>query len=474
MLSKKIRQYLAATMLISVSAWMSQAKAFDLLSDVVHGVVDTSGEVVKGTVTVSGDIVDSSGRVIGHAATGTMDASGNIIDASGRTIAHIIVPGQPQQTTTVVTTGTPVYFTDVLETVLDNRRIEIDRMISKALIAGTISAGQAGDFRTSLSRIEAAEIADRASGGGLSYDEAVDVARDLDSLTTSVIAAGRLVALTPLIVVDPSGAVRFSIGPSTYTATSIIPTENAGETTIRRTTTITPGGTNVTSTSVTTDPIPSAHTVTTTTTTTPGTVITTPAGRAVVMNGGSGTIVAIRTVQPDLLVNTLQVRSKDLERLIKEARSRNAIKAAQAELMLDELARVQQEATISGITYGRAVLLARDLDVIGAQIATIVPAVPQPIIAGSHLTIVNGEIANLDDVAVRRSELEGRIAKDLLEGRLSPGKAAELRSEMNAIETMEATFRQHDGDLSLRESRMLYTNFDKVASKLDHWAGKEY
>ena len=82
---------------------------------------------------------------------------------------------------------------------------------------------------------------------------------------------------------------------------------------------------------------------------------------------------------------------------------------------------------------------------------------PQPIIAGSHMTISNGEIVELDDVSVRRSDLEARIAKDYLQGRLNSDQANRLRQEMNAIETLEATFRgQHPGDLTLKESRMFY------------------
>jgi hypothetical protein len=140
--------------------------------------------------------------------------------------------------------------------------------------------------------------------------------------------------------------------------------------------------------------------------------------------------------------------------------------------LLSELTRIRT-LIVPDITYPRAVLLAQDLDVLGTQIATVVPAVPQPIIVGSRLTVVNGQIYELDDVSVRRSELEARITKDRLQGRLTASQADDLREQMNAIETLEATFRQHGGDLSLKESRILYTNFDKVASKLDRWAGKE-
>ena len=159
--------------------------------------------------------------------------------------------------------------------------------------------------------------------------------------------------------------------------------------------------------------------------------------------------------------------------MVHESIEKKVITTAQGQLILLELVRIQRE-TVPGITYGRAVILARDLDVITVQMGSYGTSIPQPIIAGSHMTISNGQIVELDDVSVRRSDLEARISKDYLQGRLTLARADELRSDMNAVETMEATFRnQHPGDLTLKESRILYTNLDKVASKLDKYAGKE-
>jgi hypothetical protein len=159
--------------------------------------------------------------------------------------------------------------------------------------------------------------------------------------------------------------------------------------------------------------------------------------------------------------------------MVHESIEKKVITPVQGQLILGELVRIEREA-IPGITYGRAVILARDLDVITTQIGTYVTTIPQPIIAGSHMTISNGQIVELDDVSIRRSDLEARIVKDYLQGRLTSNQTDSLRSQMNAVETMEGAFRnQHPGDLTLKESRILYTNFDKVASKLDKWAGKE-
>jgi hypothetical protein len=478
MLVKSLQAPLAIALLLSTAAFCSQAKATDYLINVVRPVLDTSGRIIQGTVTSSGDIVDSSGRIVGHAVVGSLDSTGNIIDPSGRTITRVTTTTSTPTSTTVYTTASPappVVMTETLATVIDDRRLELAKMIEVAYSSGSISAFDAGDFRRSLARIESAEIAAKASGGYFAYDEATDVARDLDSLATKVATASRLTPFSPLIIVTEAGVVRFNIAPSGYYTTMVAPTTTmistapSSETTVTRT--VATDGTTITRTTETPAfPNRVVEETRTTTTTSPGTLISTPMSSAIVTT--SSPVVYVQTISPALYVTTLDTRRSDLYKLVADARQRGLISHKQADLMLSELDRVQRE-TNTTLSYGRAVLLARDLDMIGVQIATVVSSVPQPIIAGSHLTISNGQLLTMDDVAVRRSDLEGRIAKDYLVGRLSPNRADELRQRMNAIDTMEANFRQHGGDLTLKESRMLYSNYDKVASDLDKFAGKE-
>ncbi len=484
MLFKSIQAPLALVLLLSTASFAIPAQATDYLVNTVRGVLDTSGRIIQGTVTASGDIVDTSGRVIGHAVVGSLDATGTIFDPSGRTITRVYSTTSTPQTTTVYTTASsapPVVLTDTLATVIDDRRLELAKMIEVAYSSGSISAYDAGEFRRSLARIESAELSDKASGGVFAYEEASDVARDLDSLALKVASASRLSPMSPLIVVDQSGAVRFNVSPSGYfvttsspivsttTTVATVPTAAATQTTVTRS--VASDGSTVTRTTETPAyPNRVVEETRTTTTTSPGTVISTPTTSTTVTTNSP--VVYVQTIAPALYVTTLDTRRSDLYKLIIEARKKGALSQTQADLMLSELDRVQRE-TNSSLSYGRAVLLARDLDMVGAQVALVVPAVPQPIIAGSHLTISNGQLLTMDDVAVRRSDLEGRIAKDYLAGRLSRNRADELRARMNSIDLMEANFRQHGGDLTLKESRVLYSNYDKVASDLDKFAGKE-
>jgi len=242
MLANKFQTTLAIAVLVAGFGLKAQAQQAYYLSDMVRSVIDTNGHVLRGTVTASGDIIDSSGHVIGHAVAGIIDSAGNIVDPSGRTVTTIYsVPGG-SQTTTVVTTPSPTIFTAPLSAILDNRQLEIGAMIAAARSQDKLTEPLAFEFRHSLATIKGAEIAAQASGGILSYDEAVDVARDLDSLSAKVATAAALNPFAPLMVVDPSGAVRFNVAPNGYTATTFVTPGSTTQTTTTTSKTVSNNG----------------------------------------------------------------------------------------------------------------------------------------------------------------------------------------------------------------------------------------
>lgn len=210
-----------------------------------------------------------------------------------------------------------------------------------------------------------------------------------------------------------------------------------------------------------------ADSVTTTTTTTtvgePGTVVTT----------GGGTVY-LRTVSPSVLVKTIEGRRADLAKQIDEACARGDISGTQAEAMKHELRRIATETSSTEITYPAAVMLAQDLDLIGSQYRTVVTTAPVyvPIIEGSHFTVIEGKVLELDDLSVRRASLETRITRDLLRGRLTDAQAADLRAKLSVIGAEAAAY-ESDGNTNFKEARHLYSDFDKVASQIDRMAGKE-
>ena len=119
-------------------------------------------------------------------------------------------------------------------------------------------------------------------------------------------------------------------------------------------------------------------------------------------------------------------------------------------------------------------MIAEDLDLIGQQCGIIVTTAPAyvPIITGSTFTISTGQTYKLDDLSMRRAGLEARITKDLLQGRLTETRAADLRSQLASIGN-EANLYLADGSFDSKESRRLYDSFDKVEEKIDRLAGKE-
>lgn len=120
-------------------------------------------------------------------------------------------------------------------------------------------------------------------------------------------------------------------------------------------------------------------------------------------------------------------------------------------------------------------MFAQDLDLIGDQYRTIVKTAPTtyaPIISGSRFTVFNGQVLQLDDLSVRRADLEGRVIKDLLQGRMSESQASDLRAKLESLGNEQA-FYSANGNLNDKEARHLYNEFDRVASEIERIAGKD-
>lgn len=232
-----------------------------------------------------------------------------------------------------------------------------------------------------------------------------------------------------------------------------------------------------------------SQTTTTQTTTTevttvgaPATVVATPAGvtttttvAPIPITGTTGSTVYFRTAKPEVLLMTISARRQDLDKMIDAAHSKGKITEKEARAMKSELKRIERETGSNTISYERAVAFARDLDFIGTRVGgVVVEGIPlyQPIIAGSHFTVVNGQIFVLDDLSVRRVDLEARIIKDYLEGRLSDERASKLRAELDSIGATQAIY-SATGELDPVSSRKFYKEMDKVASELEKYAGKD-
>jgi len=184
----------------------------------------------------------------------------------------------------------------------------------------------------------------------------------------------------------------------------------------------------------------------------------------------------ITTTDPGMLFSTITTRREELNKLYADALAQNALAEAEKNLLRAELDRIAGEEALAKSLTGvaassKVVILARDIDTLGDRFNIVLKKpVFVPIVEGSHFTIVEGKVVELDDVAKRRWDLEGKINKFYLENRISASTAKNLRSRMDLIATQEAGMRA-DGNLDLKEGRILYGEFDKIGSDLDR-AGK--
>lgn len=190
--------------------------------------------------------------------------------------------------------------------------------------------------------------------------------------------------------------------------------------------------------------------------------------------------VFLRTASPDVLITTIDDRRKRLEDMIDASVVRGDITAEKAASMKRELGRIDREVDAPGLSHSKAVMFAQDLDHIGDQYKTsITTTTPSssttqyvPIINGSSITITTGQTFKLDDLSVRRADLEKRVVKDVLEGRMSESEAARVRSRLESLGNEQALY-SANGSLNDKEAKRLYTEFDRVASEIDKIAGKE-
>jgi hypothetical protein len=225
-------------------------------------------------------------------------------------------------------------------------------------------------------------------------------------------------------------------------------------------------------------------TTTTTNTTTERSVVVTPGDSQTVIPTTDA--VTTETVVPvplsfgdaHTILQTIDLRRSEIDKKIVEARSSGSLSEAQSADLRKELDRIG--AQISELkaqdnpSIARSLSLAQDLDALTGQVRTVYSSVQfVPIIEGSHFTIFNGHIVQLDDIAVRRIGLENKILERQNAGRISYQQSNDLRSELSSLAAREDVYRSAglSGKLSDREARELYAAFDRVANKLDSYSG---
>lgn len=185
----------------------------------------------------------------------------------------------------------------------------------------------------------------------------------------------------------------------------------------------------------------------------------------------SGTIRLIAN-QKSIYISTLTDRRLKLENIIANASDNGSLMEGLKTELMTELARIRTEeeaaSTQSSQSANSKVMgLARSLDDVAFKINNALKReVVAPLVQGAQFAVNSGDWIDIDDVAMRRWNLEGRIAKLVAEGRMTQVDAAETRKTLDAVGEKECAMRA-DGDLDVKESRVLYTDFDRIASQID-------
>jgi hypothetical protein len=500
---------------------LSPAKA-DGSSTVVFN-TNSSPDVVTGMVDANGNLLDLNGNVIGR----TYLRSGNVRSVTIQKFDNSI----PDASLMFIST-------------LDNRANETRRLIASNYAANTITPTQFADFNRQLGDIIAYENACKASDSALSFDEALKVGQQLDALDSLVATTARVQVLSPVVVMDASGAPRIAVTTTRRVST----TDNVdGSKTVVTTTTTqrpdaviatTPQTVIVTSNpgtilslldsrrfeldrliaaklvngqispgqalqlrqslelisnrlsdaaingygsndrrviSIATDLDSVSNQLVTLTSIprlAPVAVVDT-SGNARISVDSFGNIVSVTSVTPDIYVNTLDGRIHDIQRLIASGQASGTISEFQAKAFraeLDRLVYLEAQGKSGSMTYVQALPIATQLDALTDRITVVTKSPLPPLVAGSRFVLTTGQVVLLDDVMVRRADLEGKIAAKLAEGKLSPDAAASLRQQMDDIGRVEAQMRASNGELSFKQGRNLYGQFDKVGSRLDRLA----
>jgi len=194
---------------------------------------------------------------------------------------------------------------------------------------------------------------------------------------------------------------------------------------------------------------------------------TAPAGTVIV----TGSPIPLSLGQASDILQTVDLRRAALDKAIVDARTSGRISEAQAASMRRELDRIGNEIVFlkqqPSPSLLRTIAVAQDLDAITVTMRGSVSTITfVPIIEGSHFTVFNGRIIQLDDIAVRRIELENKILAAQAAGRINFDEANHMRSELNAIAALEDAYKS-GGDMTFKNGRELYRDMDKVANELD-------
>lgn len=301
---------------------------------------------------------------------------------------------------------------------MDSRRKEIERIINERLAAGTLNTADSVRLKAMIDTFNL--DFNRAVALGYSLDNALPLAARLDAISGDLVTYAKISPFDNLVYLNPA----------------------TGTKTIR-----------MVSTTTTANPV----------------VVSTPIAVQ------SNKVVSITTIEPRVIRDSIRMRHDRMVELISAGLASGNLTAAQAAVyrkQLDDLAALQASFDRGGtITYANYLPIAYQYDMLRSQLVSVLksPTITvAPLIDNGRLYLSADRVVAFDDMMGRRAGLESKISYNLMMGRLSASKAAELRSRLDRIASLEGSYRNSNGRMNDEEAKKLYTEFDRVGSALDH------
>jgi hypothetical protein len=188
------------------------------------------------------------------------------------------------------------------------------------------------------------------------------------------------------------------------------------------------------------------------------------------------TTIKTTSVKPDLYFTTIDTKRRELLKVIGEGMATGKLTQVQADDLRTELDVITQ-LELAARKYGDAIpmsqiaVIAARLDVVGQRLNAIYAFPFIPIMSNGRFVVFNGEIIQLDVIAMRRAELEGKISLALAHSTLSRPQVDDLRKQLDNVAVTEVQFRQgaKNGEFTNEQARTLFNAFDRVGSQLDQF-----
>lgn len=186
-------------------------------------------------------------------------------------------------------------------------------------------------------------------------------------------------------------------------------------------------------------------------------------------------IVKQTPVKPGAYLLTIDTKRRELLKVIGEGTATGKLTQLQADELrteLDVVTQLELAARLYGdyaVPYVEITVIAERLDVVGQRLNKIYAFPFTPIMTNGRFIVSNGEIVQLDVIAMRRAELEGKISLALAHSTLSRSQVNDLRRRLDDIAVTEVQLRHGDtkGEFTNEQARTLFQAFDRVGSKLD-------